>query len=181
MVERPGYFTTEEEYYEDLIKRRRREESVLKREEGEYTEKIPETVVRKQRMAMPKPEELKIQPLRLKKPEIVGNLFDRLHFLKTRIAELQETIKQREMVHKDIIKDIELDIEDKRDMANRVADIDEKRNLMLDISILRRERRTENLQFWRDITELKHELRELLEKYQTEMNIVSLFKDVKAV
>jgi len=172
----PGYFTTEEEYYEDLLKKRKREEAISKEEKPEYVEKPAERVVVTKREAIPRFEPEPPKPLNFETPEIIGSLFDRVAFLKTRIAELAESIKAREAVHKENIGDIDLDIQDKEDMSRRVADMDEKRNLMLDISNLRREKRFEDLQFWRDITELKHEFRELLEQYETEVKIAGIFE-----
>jgi len=57
--------------------------------------------------------------------------------------------------------------------------VEEKRNFKLDISILRRDKRFELLQFWRDVMELRTELRELMEQIETERNIVGLFNDTK--
>jgi hypothetical protein len=41
------------------------------------------------------------------------------------------------------------------------------------------EKRRENVLFWRDIFDLSTQLRELLEEYQMEAKIASLFKELK--
>ncbi len=87
-------------------------------------------------------------------------------------------MKERERLHKEIMSEIDIDIREKETMENRVADLDEKRNLRLDMSVLRKEKRTENLLFWKDLTELRIELRELMEQFQTESKIVNIFKDM---
>lgn len=111
-------------------------------------------------------------------PEVFGTLFDRLRFLETREDELKEMMEERAMLHKDVIKEIEKDIEDKEKTVSWLSDVEEKRNFKLDISILRRDKRSELLQFWRDVMELKTELRELMEQIETERNIVDIFKDI---
>jgi len=89
-------------------------------------------------------------------------------------------VKIREDLHNDMIKEIDVDIKEKEEMASRVTDIDEKRNLQLDMSILRKEKRREGVEFWKDITELKSEMREITEKHVAETKITSLFEDLKA-
>ncbi len=111
-------------------------------------------------------------------PEVFGTLFDRLRFLEAREDELKEMMEERAMLHKDVIKEIEKDIEDKEKTVSWLSDVEEKRNFKLDISILRRDKRSELLQFWRDVMELKTELRELMEHIETERNIVDIFKDI---
>jgi len=112
-------------------------------------------------------------------PEVFGTLFDRLRFLEAREDELKEMMEERTRLHKDVIKEIEKDIEDKEKTVSWLSDVEEKRNFKLDISILRRDKRFELLQFWRDIMELKTELRELMEQIETERNIVNIFNDTK--
>ena len=88
-------------------------------------------------------------------------------------------IAERGVLHDDFIKEIDADIREKEEMANHITDLDERRNFKLDISILRKERRNENIQFWKDILELKTELRELSEKIQTEEKILSAFRKIE--
>jgi hypothetical protein len=127
--------------------------------------------------AMPRMEELHVKPLNRITPEIIGGLFDRVKFLEQRIQEGKEMIDIRKTLHDQVIVEIDEDIADKKKMEARAADSDEKRNLKLDISILRKEKRHEQLQFWRDILELKTELRTLMEEHESENKIVNLFRE----
>jgi hypothetical protein len=110
-------------------------------------------------------------------PEVFGTLFDRLRFLQDRETELQEMIEQRTSLHKDVIEEISKDIQDKEKTVSWLSDIEEKRNFKLDISILRRDKRFELLQFWRDTMELKTEIRQVMEQIETEGNIVNIFHE----
>ena len=130
------------------------------------------------RQAQPQMEPEEIQPLKLASMEIMGSLFDRVTFLKERLTENQEATSLRKLLHEGIMKEVDDDIAEKREIEARIADFNEKRNFKLDISILRREKRHEHLQFWRDMLELRAELRELLERYMTESKIAKLFTDV---
>jgi len=179
----PHYMNEEE--FEDLYKLKEREKERLKDRtsfdsfEDEIDErKIIERKIRA-KVAMPRMELDTIKPLQRISPQIIGNLFDRVKFLEDRINEINDILKIREDLHNDMIKEIDVDIKEKEEMASRVADIDEKRNFQLDISILRKEKRHEGVQFWKDITELKSELRELTEKHEAETKITNLFEDLK--
>ena len=77
-----------------------------------------------------------------------------------------------------MVKEIEKDISEKEMLCSGISDMDEKRNFKLDISILRREKRTEIAQFWKDNFELNQELMKLLEELEIESKIVSLFKNI---
>jgi len=127
--------------------------------------------------AMPRMEELRVEPLKRATPEIIGSLFDRVKFLEQRIAEANSMIDSRTVLHEQVLQEIDVDIADKSQMESRAVDIDEKRNFKLDISILRKEKRHEQLQFWRDILELKTELRTLMEEHESESRIVGLFRE----
>ncbi len=129
--------------------------------------------------AMPFIEEDEIEPIRRSAPKIIGSLFDRIDFLKERIHEIKEIMKMREKLHREIISEIETDIKEKMEMESHIADFDERRNIMLDISVLRKEKRKENMQFWRDMTELRSELKQLLEEYRVESKISEIFKELK--
>ncbi len=120
-----------------------------------------------------------IEPLRRASPQIMGSLFDRVEFLRLRIAEIQDSISLREEMHKLMMAEIDADITEKQHIETSLVDMDEKRNFKLDISLLRRERRHEGVQFWRDMVELKGELRELMEQLETESKIVGIFKDLQ--
>jgi len=155
----------------------RRDERPIFEERPEPEERIVREVKVK-REAMPRMEERKIQPLKLLGNDVIGSLFDRVEFLKKRIDEITENLKLRETIHNDMLAEIDVDIREKDGMASKVADIDEKRNIKLDISILRKEKRLEQVQYWRDVTELSTELRELMEKWETETKIMDIFKDI---
>lgn len=120
-----------------------------------------------------------IEPLRRVSPEIVGSLFDRVEFLRQRVAEIQDSIRTREEMHARMMAEIDADIAEKQQIEASLVDIDEKRNFKLDISLLRREKRHENVQFWRDMVELKSDLRELMERLETESKVVGIFRDLK--
>ncbi len=140
----------------------------------EFVEKV--RLVSKQ--AIPRLDEEPIEPLKRVSPDITGNLFDRVTFLKERIDETKKAMELRESIHNDIITDIDSDIEEKSRIENQLSNMDEKRNIKMDISILRREKRSEKVRFWKDIFELRTELRELLENYQTETKILKIFEDL---
>jgi len=120
-----------------------------------------------------------IETLKRVSPEIIGTLFDRVDFLRERIAEMQATMKVREDMHRGMMAEIDADIADKQHTEASLVDMDEKRNFQLDISLLRREKRHEGVQFWRDLVELRTELRELIEQLETESRIVGIFNELK--
>ena len=148
-----------------------------------FREEVPEEerierirVVEKQ--AVPKLDDEPVESLRRQTPEVTGNLFDRVKFLGERIEETKKAMELREDIHNNIISDIDSDIEEKSKIENQLTNMDEKRNIKMDISILRREKRTENVRFWKDIFELRTEFRELLEGYQTEKKILNVFDEM---
>jgi hypothetical protein len=124
-------------------------------------------------------EEEPIEPLERETPKVIGSLFDRIEFLKQRIDETNSAIELRKSINKEIISDIQADIKEKEEIEMRLVDIDDKRNFRMDISLLRKEMRAEKVRFWKDILELRTELRELLEQHQTESKIVSIFKGIE--
>ena len=124
-------------------------------------------------------EKDEIQSLKRLTPEIVGTLFDRVDFLRERIEEIQSSIRIREDMHRGMMDEIDVDIAEKQQIETSLVDIDEKRNFKLDISLLRREKRHESVQFWRDMVELKTEVRELIEQLETESKIVNIFNELK--
>ncbi|HLD39392.1 MAG TPA: hypothetical protein VJB05_03710 [archaeon] len=122
-------------------------------------------------------EDDKIKPLRLMSEEVIGGIFNRVIFLKKRIEELNANILLRNKVHDSILVEIEKDIEDRMMFLQAISDINEKRNLKLDISVLRKERRNESVQFWRDLVELSTEMRKLEEEYEIETKIAEIFNN----
>lgn len=144
--------------------------------EEERVEKIRVTSMQ----ALPSMQEDEIEPLkRAGKPLVSGSLFDRERFLKERIDETRHEIGLRENIHNQIIIDIDVDIEEKKKMEDQLTNMDEKRNVKMDISILRKEKRNENVRFWKDRLELRTELRELLEEHESESKIVDIFRDIE--
>jgi len=166
----------DEEY---IYEKKGRKETLSKRFlDRTLEEPIVKEVRTVSKQALPRLEEGTIEPLRRISPKIIGGLFDRVEFLKERINEVMGTVKERERLHKTIIDEIEKDIMEKETMGAKAMDLDEKRSIKLDISVLRKEKRGESILFWKDLTELRSELRELLEQYQTESKIVDIFKEV---
>ena len=147
----------------------------------EYTpmKEIERSVVASE--AMPRVEENRLESLKRMTPLVIGDLFDRVKFLEQRIDELKSLMGTRETIHNEMVNDIDDDIIEKRQMVGVVSDLHERRNLKLDISILRKEKRHENVQFWKDLLELTTELRTLTEQYETESKIVSIFKGMSGV
>jgi hypothetical protein len=128
------------------------------------------------RIASAGPEDLEISPLERDTPMIVGSIFDRVKFLKERIDEAGKSIELRKKIHEEMVADMKADIKDKEEIAGRMTDMTDKRNFRLDISSLRKEMRNETVRFWKDLLELRTELSELLEMYETESKIVGIFK-----
>ncbi len=149
-----------------------------------FKELVKEEVIREKKLvskvATRGIEEEPIEPLERETPRIVGSLFDRLEFLKQRIDEANGAMDSRKKMHNDMVAEILADIKEKEEIERRLADIDDKRNFRMDISLLRKEMRAETVRFWKDLLELRTELRELLEQYQTESKIVGIFKDIEA-
>ena len=173
-----------DEEEEDIYKlKEKREEELKERAVFERFDDVveePEVVEKriKSKVGMPALEQEPITKLQRVAPEIVGNLFDRVKFLDERIKEVKDIIKTREDLHNMIMKEIDSEIKEKEEIASRVADIDEKRNLKLDATVLRKEKRHEIVQFWKDVTELGSELTELTEKFEVEKKITDLFKEL---
>jgi len=142
-------------------------------------ERIVREVVVKRR-AMPTDASETLMPLQRVSPEIVGSLFDRVKFLEVRIEELKSSLEIREKLHTEIMSGIDADIKEKENMIIGVSDVDEKRNLKLDISLLMKEKRRESIEFWRDTYTLRSELRELMEGYHTEQKIASIFGNLES-
>ncbi len=169
----------EKKDFEDIYKIEDRHERPIFEEEKEKEERKEKLIKQIQRRALPRMEVTKLQTLNRKPSEIIGTLFDKVKFLKERITELESMINERMEIHKSIIRDVDEDINITNDMASHSMDMDERRNLKLDVSILRKEKRGESVQFWHDIVELRAELREMVEKFQMETEISNLFKDLR--
>lgn len=177
------YFGTKYETDDDYDLRKKRARETLDRSlfdervEPKVKEKVKEVTKRAASQSLRLEDEV-IEPLNRLSPEVIGTLFDRLKFLGERIDEINDNVKIREELHNSTVREIDRDVLEKETLGQRTNDMDETRNLKMDISVLRKEKRHENVQFWKDLFELKTELRELLEKYQTEKKIVEIFKGI---
>lgn len=120
----------------------------------------------------------KLEPLVSIGKRISGNLFDRVKFLRERIGEVERLIEERKELHQKLIEEMEKDIKDRERLLGGISDPDKVREHKLDISLLKMERRKENMLFWRDILTLKKELQELKEEYENEVKIASLFDEL---
>jgi hypothetical protein len=170
--DRPKYTTPEDE---DEVYRTERPDIGIK-EEQVRTEKeflVKEVKVPSKQVA-PRPED-EIEGIKRVTPELIGGLFERVQFLEERIADDKEAMEDRKNLHKEMIKDIESDISEKKSMESQVSDIDEKRNIKADISMLRRDKRNELVRFWKDMLELRTELKELTERHQVESRVMKIF------
>jgi hypothetical protein len=175
--DRPYKFFLETEEYEE---KETSSSSIQKFQRIEYREAEKPREIKVERRTMHQMfREVELEPLRKISPKVIGNLFDRVEFLRQRISETQAALETRKRLHEEIIKEIDADIADKQRMVAGLSDIDDIRDFKLDISTLRMEKRRENVQFWRDILQLRTELRELMEQYRTESKIAELFKELK--
>jgi hypothetical protein len=174
-------------YYRNLNERDKYEKQEISRTsperfmKEEYREKERPREIKVERRSIQKMlREEELEPLKTLGPKVIGNLFDRVDFLKIRITEVQVALDTRKRLHDELIQEIDADINDKKALLAGLSDIDDIRDFKLDISTLRMEKRRENVQFWRDLFQLTTELRELLEEYQTESKISNLFQELKA-
>lgn len=143
-----------------------------------YESKKPRTVTVVEHQAMPRMTDDEIKPLKLVTAEVIGNIFDRVRFLEQRIEEIRKNLSLRENIHESITREIDKDIDDKSNMIIALSDINERRNLKLDISILRKEKRHEDVQFWKDVMELNTEMKQLIEEFETEKKIAAIFGNI---
>lgn len=164
---RPGYLPEDEEPLPSRAKDRDDKYSPLRvKEEKVISSRLIQRV-----------DNDSIKPLRLMSNEVIGGIFDRVNFLQKRIDELRGNVALRNDVHEQIIQEIEKDIDDRMQFLMAISDINEKRNLKLDVSVLRKERRNESVQFWRDLVELNTELRKLEEEFEIETKIAGIFEN----
>ena len=178
-TDRPYKSFIEEDLYKEeeklLLPKPRAEREEYEREE----EKRPREISVERRTIHKMLSEEQLEPLRTIGPKVIGNLFDRVEFLKQRITETQSAIETRKKLHNDIIQEVDVDISDKQKVLEKLSDVDDIRDFKLDISSLRMEKRRENVLFWRDIFDLSTQLRESIEEYQMENKIANLFEELK--
>lgn len=174
-------------YYRSFDEQRYKEQETLKIPsqrflKEEYHEKLEVPRERAERRTIHKmlKDEEELEPLKQVGPKVIGNLFDRVDFLKTRITEVQSSIDTRKKLHEDLIKEVDTDINDKKAILAGLSDVDDIRDFKLDISTLRMEKRRESVLFWRDMVQLTTEIRELMEEFQTESKIADLFNELKS-
>jgi hypothetical protein len=154
--------------------------SIPKAPKAEYKEQErPREITIERRTIHSMLKEKEMEPLKKIGPNVIGNLFDRVEFLKQRIDEVNNALETRNLLHQELTKEIDDDIMDKQSVLTGLSNIDDIRDFKLDISSLRMEKRRENVLFWRDIFDLNTQLRELMEQYQMEAKIASLFKELK--
>jgi hypothetical protein len=177
--ERPKYTKDEEEdetYKEDFFS-----PGGMRLEDlEEPPEKVVEKVIVKQKQAIPREDE-DVTTVKRTDSDIIGSIFDRVNFIEQRITDIRENIDIRKGLNESMLIEIDEDIKDKRTMLGQAVDMDERRNIMLDISLLRREKRNEQVRFWKDMYELNAELRELMERLEVESKIVSMFDSINPV
>ncbi len=109
--------------------------------------------------------------------KIVGNIFDRVKFLKQRIEELTEAIEERKLMNKKFNEEIEREIAELERILPSISNKEELREFKLNLMMLRMERRKENTNFWKDLVSLKKQLRELIEEYEVESKISKILGD----
>jgi len=121
-----------------------------------------------------------IEPMELEPTgnKVFGTLFDKVRFLRIRIEEMEQAIEDRKEMNMQCNAEIERDIHDLESFLEKLSMKEDIREFKLNISLLRMEKRKENNLFWRDITLLTQQLRELKEQYETESNIAQLFSKV---
>ncbi len=166
-----------DDIYKTEIEEETPSETRMFREEQPEERVERERVVVKKREARPMLEDDVVESLKRISPEVIGGLFERVQFLRERINEIKDMMKSREEIHRDMVKDIDADIEEKQDIAARLTDLEDRRNIKLDISVLRKEKRSEVRQYWRDLMELRTELQELMEQHRNECKIASMFRE----
>ena len=144
-------------------------------------EKIKEIQIKTSEQALKRAIELQtdVEPLKMLSSTVIGDFFDRVRFLRERITEAKNALEDRKLIHRSIEQEIDDDVSDRKNMLAMVSDNEKARELKLDISLLRMEKRKENTNFWRDLLALRRELMELIEQYEVESKISSLFKDLK--
>ena len=122
-------------------------------------------------------EEEELEDLKLKVEEVFGTISERKKFLERRIREIKEAIRKREELHEKILEDIDEEVNEKESLMKKMSKIEDIRDILLDISALKSQKRREEVQFWRDITQLKNELAVLEEEYEVTKNMASILKE----
>ena len=172
---RPKY--TSDEEVEDIYGMPKRDLGTRERDVITEKEVLVKEVKVPQKQAIPRPEE-DIESIKRITPELVGGLFERVKFLEERITETRKAMEERKEIHEMMIKDINEDITEKKSFEAKLTDIEDKRNFKLDITLLRRDKRNELVRFWKDMFELRAELKELTERHEVESRILKIFNNL---
>jgi hypothetical protein len=173
--ERPKY--SDDEELEDIYGIQKPDLGTRERDVITEKELIVKEVKVPQKQAMPRKEEERESIKRIT-PELIGGLFERVKFLEERIRDIRETMDDRKDLHKMMIKEIDDDISEKKVVEAKLTDLEDKRNLKLDISMLRRDKRNELVRFWKDMYELRAELKELTERHEVESRVTRIFDEL---
>ena len=145
-----------------------------KREYERLKETRPE-IIRKIKLLKTK-KSRDFRELRLIADEVIGNLFNRVKFLKGRIDELETALNERNQINKTQVEEIKEDINRKNRKLMTLSNIDDIREFELDITNLQMEKRKEILTFWKDTLEVKRELAELKEEYENKSKIIAILQ-----
>src|SRR5438309_1360804 len=90
------------------------------------------------------------EPLKQIGQDVIGDLFDRVKFLRERIVEIEKTIAERREIHEKISTEIDSEISDRDRLLVSMSDLEKIREFKIDLTLLRMERRREHATFWRD-------------------------------
>ena len=150
-----------------------------KQELYDEREAIIEKEIIQQKKKWLKLKQERLRSLRLLGSELIGNIFERVKFLETRIKDLENSLKNRQLINNRAIDEITQDIDEKQSKINTLNDPDMIRDLQLDLTNLKMERRRETLMFWKDILELQRELHELREQLAIESKVAGLFEELR--
>ena len=116
-----------------------------------------------------------MRPLEMFGNKVVGNLFDRVNFLRQRMNEMDAALRERKFLNVKFNEEIEKDIEEMEKIISSISDREMLREFKLNITLLRMEKRKENTNFWKDVLALRTQLQETKEQYDVESNISQMF------
>ncbi len=118
-----------------------------------------------------------LEDLRLQVDEVMGSISERKRFLEKRMSELENAIENREKLHERILKEIEAEIKEKELLMKKMSDAEAIRDILLDISALKSQRRKEEVQFWRDMTQLRNELALIEEEHEITQKLSRIIEE----
>ncbi|MBD3155778.1 MAG: hypothetical protein GF368_03930 [Candidatus Aenigmarchaeota archaeon] len=145
----------------------------------EERERIVREVVTKQEKRWQKIKQERLRSLRLLGSELIGNIFERVKFLEARVDDIQAAMSLRQEINKRSIAEITRDIDEKESEIKTLSDPERIRDLQLDLTNLKMERRREKLLFWKDELELQRELHQLKEQLVIESKVADLFDGLR--